>query len=672
MKSAAIATLVPEMFRDHEFIAPDGARLRVRDVGNVGQSPVLLCLPVGIEPDALEELIDALSETFRVVVSQSRWIHDDSIPQLDASHALDLAAHAGDIEHIINALDLGPVHLVGYCCGGLIAVAAANQLGKRVRSLTLCNGAYVLREEESEYEKAILDLARGYAHRPRLARVIYPTVQERITNVVGTNGIDGENRTRHFTQFRNPETFLKYIQAIRGIFLDEAFQGLQPLQIPALAVSGACDTMTPPSQFDEVRHLLPLATHRVLDGEDHYMPCRAESEAIALIRNFLSNCEHDALRNPEDFSPVARTIFTLPAADHDHATRVLTQQDVACLVTEIGVDALMDRMIVELEAALRAYDERKINVLQREGFKYRTPEVGLIEWMPMLRVGRDAVIKLVGYHPGNPHLNLASIQASICRIDARTGRLSALIEGGFATALRTGAASAIATRLLAASDSRIVGMVGCGAQAVTQLHALSRVMKIDQILAYDADFTALSSFPDRIAFLGLPCRPTSLRELERDCDILCTATSVDVGLGPVLHGHALQPHVHINAVGADLPGKIELPRSLLMDSFVVPDFAAQARLEGECQQLPEDKIGPPLHMLVKNPELAKPHQTKRSIFDSTGFALEDQVVLDVLLDFAQEQGIGQLLELNSSNRDPKNPYAVGRHDLHAARRPLPS
>jgi ornithine cyclodeaminase/alanine dehydrogenase-like protein (mu-crystallin family) len=285
--------------------------------------------------------------------------------------------------------------------------------------------------------------------------------------------------------------------------------------------------------------------------------------------------------------------------------------------------------------------------------------------MPILRRGQSVVIKLVGYHPANPRRRLATVQASILRIETASGRLNAMVEGSFATALRTGAASAIATRLCSAPDSRVVGLVGCGAQAVTQLHALSRVMSIDDVLFYDTDPVAMASLAQRVAFLGLRCRGANLREIERGSDVLCTATSVEVGAGPVIGGCELQPHVHVNAVGADLPGKIELPLALLKNSFVVADFPAQARLEGECQQLDPSDMGPALHEVVKDPALAARHRLRRTVFDSTGFALEDEAVAEVLIDHARARGIGLRLDLNASEIDPRDPYALSRVSLHA-------
>ncbi len=74
----------------------------------------------------------------------------------------------------------------------------------------------------------------------------------------------------------------------------------------------------------------------------------------------------------------------------------------------------------------------------------------------------------------------------------------------------------------------------------------------------------------------------SSEHLGAEADIICTATSADSGQGPIFEDLALQPWVHINAVGSDFRGKVELPLSLLKRSFVCPDLRIQAMQEGEC------------------------------------------------------------------------------------------
>lgn len=352
--------------------------------------------------------------------------------------------------------------------------------------------------------------------------------------------------------------------------------------------------------------------------------------------------------------------------DNGHETAIITSDDVAAILGSVGRDRLMDEMIAGLETALATCEEDAA-IPTRDGFVVGGARAGLLEWMPVLRDGA-AMVKMVSYSPDNPQVGLPTITATISKFDAATGHLIAIADGVVATALRTGAASAVASRVLALPDSATVGLVGCGAQAVTQLHALSRAFPLRRALVHDVAPDAAASFADRVAFLGLDVRVAPLAQVEAEADILVTATSVAEGGGPVIDGSGLRPHVHVNAVGSDLTGKIELPRALLLRSLVCPDHRPQAVREGECQQLEPDQIGPSLPEVVRRAAELAAWRGRTTVFDSTGFALEDQVAMDILLGHARELGLGASLPLEYLPGDPKNPYSAPRPRAAAPRR----
>ena len=185
-------------------------------------------------------------------------------------------------------------------------------------------------------------------------------------------------------------------------------------------------------------------------------------------------------------------------------TNVFTVADIRTIVRDVGIDGLMDEVIARLTEVCKDFDPDAYAIPVRGGFDYRCPDLGLLEWMPALEISRSATLKVVGYHPANPRRRaLPSILSTTLSFDTSSGHLAALMDGTFATALRTGAASAVASRVLAARDSRVLGLVGCGAQAVTQLHGLSRVFDLDQVLVYDIEAGAAASFAGRVKPLGL-------------------------------------------------------------------------------------------------------------------------------------------------------------------------
>ncbi len=278
-----------------------------------------------------------------------------------------------------------------------------------------------------------------------------------------------------------------------------------------------------------------------------------------------------------------------------------------------------------------------------------------------MKSGEAVTVKIVGYHPANPaRRGLPTILSTVLCFDVTSGHLRAVIDGNFLTAIRTGAASAVASRVLARPDTTILGLIGCGAQAVSQLHALSRVFPLKQVLVYDTDPVAQESFRARteaLSLAGIDIRPVPLDTVVCTAEVLCTATSVDIGCGPVFSDRLLRSNVHINAVGSDFPGKTELPQSLLARSLVCPDFHPQAVKEGECQQLDPEQIGPDLIALVQQAESFAEYRERCTVFDSTGWAIEDYVTVNLLLQYGRDLGCVTRVDLADLTQDPHNPYA---------------
>lgn len=348
---------------------------------------------------------------------------------------------------------------------------------------------------------------------------------------------------------------------------------------------------------------------------------------------------------------------------HEPATtRVIGRDDVAAVVTAVGLDALMDEMIDRLTSAVASFDNALTHVRTRDGFHYSHPHAGLLEWMPVMQTGESTTIKVVGYHPDNPRTrHLPTIIATVSVYDTASGHLRCLIDGTFLTAMRTGAASAVASRLLARPSSRTLGLVGCGAQAVTQAHALVRSFPIDRVLVHDVDPAALASFPRRIErFLpsGVEVAAKPLELLMQTADIVCTATSIGIGEGPLFTDLPTKPWLHVNAVGSDFPGKYELPVEFLRRALVTPDVLEQARVEGECQMLTAEEIGPSLAHAAARPEAYRSWQDELTVFDSTGWALEDQVAARILMEHASRLGVGTSVAIEDIGSDPQDPYHV--------------
>ena len=144
-------------------------------------------------------------------------------------------------------------------------------------------------------------------------------------------------------------------------------------------------------------------------------------------------------------------------------TLILSGDNVNRIVETHGLNSLMDKLIKRTTNTILNYDPDKTEIPIRSGFNYDINDPGLVEWMPVHKKCDEVVIKVVGYHPRNPQkFDLPTILSSISSYDTATGHLKGVVDGVLLTALRTGAASAVASKFLAKEDSSILGLIGCG------------------------------------------------------------------------------------------------------------------------------------------------------------------------------------------------------------------
>lgn len=346
----------------------------------------------------------------------------------------------------------------------------------------------------------------------------------------------------------------------------------------------------------------------------------------------------------------------------DGFIRVLDHGHIAAVVRAVGIDAFMDEVIDRLRNVLGGHEPELVETQPRGGFEYRKPALGLVEWMPAMEVGRRVGVKTVGYHPSNPtERGLASVYANTTLYDTTTGRLTAICDATLLTAVRTGAASAVATDILAIDRPVRLGVIGCGAQAVTQVHAISRVREISELVAFDADHDVAFSLRRRIEPVAGDLNVVVVDDpalVAGAVDVLCTVTSVDIGAGPVFGDTALAEWLHVNAVGADFPGKTELPLSLLRRATVLADYLPQCLVEGESQRLTAEDIAAEFPELVKSHARFRDLRDQLTVFDSTGWAVEDLAAADAAFEHAERLGIGEVFALHDHAIDPFDPYEM--------------
>jgi alanine dehydrogenase len=206
------------------------------------------------------------------------------------------------------------------------------------------------------------------------------------------------------------------------------------------------------------------------------------------------------------------------------------------------------------------------------------------------------------------------------------------------TAYRTGAAAAIASKYLARQDSHTVGIIGAGFQAYTQILAHAELFSPISINAFDVSKAAVDRLMHSLPPFSI--KSCSVQEAVAS-DIVCTLTP---SRNPIVKKEWVMAGTHINAVGADAPGKQELDPSILKEAIVVVDDLRQASTSGEIN-VPIQKgiytireVHGTLAELVVGKKKGRPDNRAITVFDSTGIAVEDIAVAKFLFEKAQQAG----------------------------------
>jgi len=203
-------------------------------------------------------------------------------------------------------------------------------------------------------------------------------------------------------------------------------------------------------------------------------------------------------------------------------------------------------------------------------------ENGVALFMPCHAIEQKLFgLKLVTLFDENRRKGLPLIQALVIVADGATGTPLAVMDGSTLTALRTGAASGVATDCLARDDAEVAAVFGAGVQGRTQLEAVCCVRRIRRARVYDADASAADRFAAEMTQrLGLPVqRAASPAEALADAAVVCTATTSS---RPVFQDRELAPGAHINAVGSYKPDVAEIPAETVSRARVVVDHRASA------------------------------------------------------------------------------------------------
>jgi len=254
--------------------------------------------------------------------------------------------------------------------------------------------------------------------------------------------------------------------------------------------------------------------------------------------------------------------------------------------------------------------------------------------------------------PDNPRRwGLPTIQGTIVLADAANGTPLAIMDSASVTALRTGAATAVAAKFLARPDARTATIVGCGVQGELQLAAIVTVLPLRRLMLVDIDHARAEDLAARAAAkYGVPAEATKdLRAAVRASDICVTCTT---SRRAFLGAQDVAPGTFIAAVGADNPEKQELEPSLLASGTLVVDVLQQCAEIGELHHalaagvLTPERVHAELSDVVAGRRPGRTRPEEITIFDSSGTALQDVAAAVAVYEKAGAAGRGTLVKLD--------------------------
>jgi ornithine cyclodeaminase len=346
--------------------------------------------------------------------------------------------------------------------------------------------------------------------------------------------------------------------------------------------------------------------------------------------------------------------------------KILTQEALAELVKKHGFENFLTDLMRELKVDFARWQE--FDKIPRPAM--HVPG-GVLELMPICD-SKYYTYKYVNCHPKNPEGGLMTVVATgqISRVD--TGYPLMASEMTILTALRTAATTAVATDLMSRADSRVLAIVGTGAQSEFLVRATLLVRDITEVRYFDTDPKAMDKFEKNTkniksgSFALTRCGSVEEATVGADVITVCTACRANVD---VIKDVWVRPGVHINGIGGDSVGKTELEFPILERSRIVVEYFDQSVIEGEIQRFKNgdskeaiekvrDHVHAELYEVITGAKSGRESEEDITLYDSTGIALEDYTALRYVYELTEKYGLGQELNLTPTMSDPKNLISV--------------
>jgi ornithine cyclodeaminase/alanine dehydrogenase-like protein (mu-crystallin family) len=304
--------------------------------------------------------------------------------------------------------------------------------------------------------------------------------------------------------------------------------------------------------------------------------------------------------------------------------------------TAIRDAVAMPELLDAVEAAFRDVAEGRDRSPLRSQVDLPDGKGTLLLMTGLRQGGGGSTVKLVTVMPENPARGLPTTQALVVWLDAATGRPLAVLDGETVTAMRTGAASGVATRLLARTDAATAAVLGAGGQAEWQVRAVLAARPLRRVTVYARTREAREDFARRMRdATGAEVEAlASAEEAVRGADVVCCATTASE---PVFDAAWLRPGAHVNGIGAFRRGMVELPSELFARAALVAVDARQSALAEagdvlaaiEAGALREDDLVEVGSVATDYADARDPEAI--TVFKSVGLAIQDVAAAELIV-----------------------------------------
>ena len=291
----------------------------------------------------------------------------------------------------------------------------------------------------------------------------------------------------------------------------------------------------------------------------------------------------------------------------------------------------MGEAIDAMESAFVQLANQRVVLPLRTAISIKNEQAVSLSMPVYLEQEQQLGIKVVSLFPNNHSQKIPTINGVILLLNATTGQPKALMDGTYLTALRTGAISGLATRLLARDDASHVAIIGSGAQAMTQLEAVAHVRNIKRVSIWSRTHEHAIVFAKQIEHQFETQVFTDMTQAVVEADIICTATH---STEPLIHYKDIKPDAHINAIGSHSKAMREIAPDVFKHAITVVDQIEAALSEaGEIINAVESKIIKVQSLLEIGSILIKPAPNLKehlTVFKSVGLAIQDISVAEMV------------------------------------------